>query len=63
MIDLKPGIMIVNDVPANICALCGEEWFELEVSRTLDRLADDMRSKGSQLEIFPYPTGKMAEVA
>jgi len=62
-ISIETAILIVKDVPAGICDLCGEEWFMLDVSKQLDELADEMRAKGSQLEILPYPANRMAEVA
>ncbi len=63
MVDLKPGILIVKEVPARICSLCGEEWLDMEISDTLDKLVAKMRERGAHLEIIPYPTGKLAEVA
>ena len=55
-VDLGKGVMIVRDVPAQICGQCGEEWFTSEVSHRLDELAADMRAKGSEVEILSFKT-------
>ncbi|MDP8238318.1 MAG: type II toxin-antitoxin system MqsA family antitoxin [Candidatus Hatepunaea meridiana] len=52
--DLDKGVIIVHDVPAQICGQCGEEWFTNEVSHQLDELASDMRAKGSEVEIISF---------
>lgn len=63
-VDLGKGILIVREVPAQICALCDEEWFCSDVSQRLDQLAADMREKGTEVEIISYstPRNALAEV-
>ena len=52
--DIDKAVLIVREVPAQICVQCGEEWFTSEVSQQLDRLVEDMRVKGSEVEILNY---------
>jgi len=52
--DLGKAVIIVRDVPAQICSQCGEEWFTSEVSHRLDELAADMRAKGAEVEILSF---------
>ena len=56
--NLGTAVMIVRDVPAQICNQCEEEWFETEVSRRLDELAADMRERGAEVEILKFDAGK-----
>ena len=60
--DLDKGVIIVRDVPAQICGQCGEEWFTTEVSLRLDELAADMRAKGSEVEILSFKTADARSV-
>ncbi|MCF7810323.1 type II toxin-antitoxin system MqsA family antitoxin [bacterium] len=60
--DLDTGVIIVRDVPAQICCQCGEEWFTSDVSQRLDELAEDMRIKGSEVEILSYKSTSVKSV-
>jgi len=51
---LETGVLIVREVPAQICSQCGEDWFTSEVSQHLETLAEDMRVKGSEVEILSF---------
>jgi len=59
-VDLKSGLLIVRDVPAEVCRMCGEEWFIEDVSRTLEELTAETRAKGAQMEVLSYPKRKAA---
>ena len=61
-VDLGKGVIIVRDVRAQICSQCGEEWFTSEVSHRLDELAEDMRTKGTEVEILSYKTASAGSV-
>lgn len=62
-IDLKPGTLIVNDVPAGVCDLCGEQWYMGDISEKLDRMVSESKSRGVQLEIISYSTVRIGETA
>ena len=55
-VDLGNGVLIVREVPAQICRQCGEEWFDKKVSHRLDQLAEGMRERGAEVEIVTYQT-------
>ncbi|NQU04597.1 MAG: type II toxin-antitoxin system MqsA family antitoxin [Calditrichaeota bacterium] len=61
-VDLDTGVIIVRDVPAQICCQCGEEWFISEVSHRLDELTEDMRAKGSEVEILSFKSTSVKSV-
>ncbi|MBK6929825.1 MAG: type II toxin-antitoxin system MqsA family antitoxin [Saprospirales bacterium] len=50
-VDLKTGLIVVRDVPALICAQCGEEWIENAVSIKLEMITDRARLQNTQLEV------------
>ena len=52
--DFGFGLLIVKDVPANICAQCGERWIPSDVAEKLERIADAVREKKPELEIVSF---------
>jgi len=51
------GIYRVENVPAWVCAQCGEVWLSAEVSQTIDRLvAKPPRAKRyEKVPVYSYP--------
>jgi len=47
-------IVIVKDIPADVCGQCGEPYIDGEVAKALERLVDDAVRKGIQVEILRY---------
>jgi YgiT-type zinc finger domain-containing protein len=54
ILDLGFGLLIVRDVPANICSQCGERWIPSYVAEKLEKIADDARRKKPELEIVSF---------
>ena len=52
MADLGGGVLVVRNVPATVCAQCGEEWLGHATAAELHRLAEDARRRGALVEIF-----------
>ena len=50
-VDLGSGVVVVRDVPATVCSLCGEEWIEDKVSELLENIVEDARQKHMLVEI------------
>ena len=53
-VDLGFGLLIVRDVPANICSQCGERWIPSDVAKKLEKIADGARKKKPELEIVSF---------
>ena len=48
------GILVLEDVPAEICSLCGEKWFSDEVMIKIEAIANDVRSRHVKFEIITF---------
>lgn len=49
--DNGTSLVVVCDVPATICAQCGEEWIDNEMARTLERIVVEAQARHTQVEI------------
>ncbi len=50
----EKGILVLEDVPAEICVLCGEKWFSDEVMQKIEHFANDVRSRNVKYEIVTF---------
>ena len=50
-VDLGFGVIVVRDVPAQVCDLCGTDWIEDETAETLERIVDQARAKHPVVEV------------
>lgn len=48
------GILILEGVPADICTLCGEEWFSDEVAKRIENIASDARKRHVKFEVIKF---------
>ena len=49
--DVGSGVVVVREVEAMICSQCGEEWIDDSIARQLERIVNDARARGSQVEV------------
>jgi YgiT-type zinc finger domain-containing protein len=52
--DLGSGVVVVRGVGATVCTQCGEEWIDDATSRELERIVNDARSRGLQVEVTAF---------
>ena len=45
------SLVVVKDVPANICSQCGEEYLDEAIARQLLELAEETVKHGSEIEV------------
>lgn len=50
-VDLGTGVVVVRDLPATICSLCGEEWIDDSIAGQLEAIVNDARKKRMLVEI------------
>ena len=50
--ELGFGVIVIRNVPATVCAQCGEEWIVDEVAGRIETLVDDARKKRLQVEVM-----------
>lgn len=53
--DLTETVLVVKNVPATVCGLCGNEWLSKDVMGSLEKLADQAKQKHKEVELFQYP--------
>jgi len=52
--DLKESIVVVREVPATICSLCGNEWISDEVAKVIETIVQDAKTKKHLIEVTTY---------
>jgi YgiT-type zinc finger domain-containing protein len=52
--DADGVLVIVRNVPALICNICGEEYFDAEVSAQLQDQIDEAAKSGGELTVRTY---------
>lgn len=50
-VDMGFGVVVVRDVPATVCSLCGEDWIDDEVSAQLEDIVNEARSRRHLVEV------------
>ncbi|MBF0352073.1 MAG: type II toxin-antitoxin system MqsA family antitoxin [SAR324 cluster bacterium] len=54
-VDLKETLVVVRDVPATICSLCGNEWLSDDIAASLELIVSDAKTKSHLVEITNFP--------
>jgi len=50
-VDLGFGVVVVRDVPAQVCDLCGTDWLEDSVAEKLEQIVEQARHKQAVVEV------------
>ena len=53
------AIILVKNVPAQICNNCDEAYLSAEVNKTVLDIAEDAIKKGAELEIIRFPSKEL----
>lgn len=53
-VDIKNTLVVVRDVPATICSLCGNEWLSDEVAGILENIVEDARNRSHIIEVTHF---------
>lgn len=53
-VDLGGGIVVVREVPALVCSLCGADWISDDIAGKLENIVDSARKKRLMVEIASY---------
>ena len=51
-VDLGYGVVVIRDVPATVCALCGADWIGVAIADKIERIVEEARQKHSQMEVI-----------
>jgi YgiT-type zinc finger domain-containing protein len=49
--DLGFGVIVVRNVPAQVCTLCGEDWIEDTVAEKLEKIVEEARITQPIIEV------------
>jgi YgiT-type zinc finger domain-containing protein len=52
--DLGESIVIIRNVPANVCDQCGEAWIAPKAAKRLEEVSLGARAKGAQIEVVAF---------
>jgi len=53
-VDMGFGVVVVRNVPAQVCTQCGEEWIEDNIAERLEKIVDNARRKQLQVEVMAF---------
>ena len=54
IVDLGQGIIIIKDVPANICEQCGEYYLDTSTALKLESIVDEIKKNKAEVFIVNY---------
>jgi YgiT-type zinc finger domain-containing protein len=54
-VDLRFGVLVVRDVPAFVCSLCGDAWIDDPVAAKLESPIAEARREQVLVEITEWP--------
>lgn len=52
--DLKEMIVVIREVPATLCSLCGNEWLADDVAGQIECIVQDAKEKRHLFEVTVY---------
>ena len=52
--ELGVGVVVVRQVPAQVCDQCGEAWIEDSVARRLEEIVEAARARGAEVEVVEW---------
>jgi YgiT-type zinc finger domain-containing protein len=50
-VDLGSSLIVIRQVPAQICELCGEEWLDHQTAQRIEGLVQEAQAQQRQVEI------------
>ena len=51
-VELGYGIVVIRDIPATVCTLCGADWIYDAVAGKIENIVEEARKKHSQMEVI-----------
>jgi len=53
-LDLQHMMIIIKDVPADVCTQCGERYFDDEVMENLEKIVNGLKQLATEISIVNY---------
>ncbi|MEY8001705.1 type II toxin-antitoxin system MqsA family antitoxin [Clostridium sp. Mt-5] len=54
IVDLDGHIIIIKDVPANVCKQCGEYFLENDIALKVEKIVDEVRKNKAEILVMNY---------
>lgn len=54
IVDFKDGIIIIKNVPANICKQCGEYYLDTKIALKLESIVEKVKKNKAEVFIVNY---------
>ena len=54
IVDLREGIIIIKNVPANVCNQCGEYYLDTKTAMELENMVDKIKRNKAEVFIVNY---------
>ncbi len=51
-VELGYGLVVIRDVPAKVCVLCGADWIDDVVAAEVEKIVEESRKKQTQMEVI-----------
>lgn len=55
MIDLGNCIVIIKNVPSQVCTQCGEVSYSDDVARQIEKIVNNLRAAIAEITVVSYP--------
>ena len=52
--DMEDTLVVVRNVPATLCALCGNAWLSDEVAANIEIILEEAKKNHRQMEVTQY---------
>lgn len=54
VVDLGDRIIIIKEVPAKVCAKCGEQYFDDETAENIEKIVNQLKKLETEVSIVKY---------
>ena len=54
IVDIEGSIIIVKNVPANVCKQCGEAFFDNDVAKKLEVIVKQAKASKAEITVINY---------
>ena len=52
--DMEDTLVVIRNVPATLCSLCGNEWLSDEVAANVESIVEEAKNIHRQVEVTQY---------
>jgi len=53
-VDMRDTLVVIRNVPATLCSLCGNAWLDDQVAANMESIVEEAKSSHRQMEVTQY---------